>query len=107
MQSRAMKKKMPKPRNTETSRGVVGSASRSFGRGLALEGLGDAPVIAFVLVRVGAAELDDGLVEGVVGPEVGRNRHAIARAGVGPGEGPSAETGVDVQRRRRHGVDDG
>src|SRR4051794_25454833 len=86
---------------------MVASASHKRCRHGAPERLRDGRVIAFVLVRVRAAELDHRLVEGIVRPEVGRNRHAIARAGVGAGEGPSAQTGVDVQRRQRHRVDVG
>ena len=56
-------------------------------------------VVALVLVGVVLGERRERTVEGVAGPEVGRDRDGVAGAGVRAGQRPAADLGVGTSAR--------
>jgi hypothetical protein len=61
------------------------------------DGVGEGLVVALVLVGVAPGEVGNRLVEGAALAQVGGDRDRIAGAGVGPGQGPPADPGVDTE----------
>ena len=66
---------------------------------------GQLRVVLLVLVGVGDGEVGDGLVEGVLAAEVGRDGDPVAGARVGAGERPAAQPAVDGHAGRDHLLD--
>src|SRR4051794_1556493 len=71
-----------------------------------LFGLDEGVVVPVVLVGVGLGELDERLVEGVAGAEVGGDGDAVAGAGVSTNKRPGTEPGVDGHGAGVHGLDE-
>ena len=63
-------------------------------------GAEEGAVVPVVLVGVGDGEIADGPVERRPSAQVGGDGDAVARAGVGPGQGPAADAAVDGQGGR-------
>src|SRR5215212_1862467 len=61
--------------------------------------------VGFVLVRVGLGVVADRLVEALALTEVGGDRGRVSGAGMGAGEGRSAEAGIDRHPLRAHRLD--
>src|SRR5665213_2828249 len=68
-------------------------------------GLDQGLMIGSVLLGIGLGETSDGRVEGRSRSQVGGDGDAIARARMGPSQGPTAQLAVDAHAAWLHGGD--